>query len=207
MNPIAHLLVSWTVAETAPLERRDRAIVTLAGVVPDADGLGILVELPTKNTEHPLYWWSEYHHTLGHNLTLAAIVGVTALALSQRRLMTASLAFVTFHLHLACDLVGARGPDGFQWPIPYLYPFSDEVQWTWSGQWELNAWPNVAIGAVLLGVTLYLAWRRGYSPLEMVSETADRVFVETVRDRFPLPSEAEAEGPDGSAGGHSRSPD
>jgi len=33
-------------------------------------------------------------------------------------------------------------------------------------------------------VTLYLAWARGYSPVEMVSERADREFVAALRRRF-----------------------
>jgi len=30
----------------------------------------------------------------------------------------------------------------------------------------------------------YLAWKRGYSPLEMVSGKVDEAFVETLRKRF-----------------------
>jgi len=91
---------------------------------------------------------------------------------------------LAFHLHLLGDLVGSRGPDGYQWPIPYLYPFS--AQWTlaWPGQWELNAWPNILITALVLGITLYLAWKRGCSPLEMVSLKADAAFVTGLRKRF-----------------------
>jgi hypothetical protein len=36
----------------------------------------------------------------------------------------------------------------------------------------------------LLGMTFYLAWQRGYSPLEMVSERADRALVAALRKRF-----------------------
>ena len=40
MSPITHLLASWTVASIPKLEKRDRAIITLAGISPDIDGLG-----------------------------------------------------------------------------------------------------------------------------------------------------------------------
>lgn len=94
---------------------------------------------------------------------------------------------MTFHLHLLGDLVGARGPDGYQWPIPYLLSFSDAWQWTWQDQWALNAWPNFVITIAMLVVTLYLAWMRGYSPVEMASSAADRTFVGALRHRFPHP--------------------
>jgi hypothetical protein len=37
----------------------------------------------------------------------------------------------------------------------------------------------------LLGLTFYLAWLRGYSPLEMISRRADREFIDALRRRFP----------------------
>ncbi|HZV01819.1 MAG TPA: hypothetical protein VFF73_34220, partial [Planctomycetota bacterium] len=55
------------------------------------------------------------------------------------------------------------------------------------GQWELNAWPNMVITAVLLLLALVLAWRRGFSPLEMLSSRADGLLVETLRKRFGAP--------------------
>ena len=98
--------------------------------------------------------------------------------------MTPLLALVSFDLHLFEDVLGSRGPDGFQWPIPYLQPFSSSLQFTWRGEWGLNAWPNVAVTIALLFLTLWLAWRQGFSPLEMVSAKADASLVTTLRQRF-----------------------
>jgi inner membrane protein len=111
---------------------------------------------------------------------------VLAASFAQRRLLTAALVFVSFHTHLIGDLVGARGPDGEQWPIPYFAPFSQVWQWTWSGQWALNGWPNILITALFLGITLSLARTRGYSPLEMISSRANNAVVDALRKRFPL---------------------
>ena len=83
MSPITHLLVGWAVANTAPLSSRDRALVTLAGVIPDLDGLGLVAEVLTRNAETPLDWWSRYHHVLGYNIALAAVVA-GAVALLRR---------------------------------------------------------------------------------------------------------------------------
>ena len=184
MNPVSHLLTGWVVANTADLTPRDRALVTLAGVVPDIDGLGIIAEILTEQTAFPLLWYSKYHHVLCHNLGFGLLLVVTAILFSIRRWMTAFLVLVVFHLHLLGDLVGSRGPDGYQWPIPYWTPFSDGWKLMWTSQWELNAWPNVLITALLLAATIYIARRKGCSPLEMVSKRADSAFVSILRRQY-----------------------
>ena len=63
-------------------------------------------------------------------------------------------------------------------------PFSSAWEWTWEGQWVLNAWPNFLITFVLLLAMFYLAWQRGFSPLEMFSSPADGAFVRALRARF-----------------------
>jgi inner membrane protein len=187
MSPITHFLMGWTVANAAPsLTKRERALVTWAGVVPDIDGLGIIAEKLTQNSSHPLNWWSNYHHLFGHNLSFALVVAAIAAIFARQKTKTAFLVLLSFHLHLLGDLVGGRGPDGDQWPIVWLLPFSDRVQLTWSGQWALNAWPNFIVTAVLFGMTLVLARRRGFSPVEMFSTKADAIFVRALRTRFPL---------------------
>ena len=97
------------------------------------------------------------------------------------------MAFISFHLHLLGDVIGARGPDGYQWPIPYWWPFSDRWQWSWDGQWALNAWQNFAITIPLLIFAIWLAWKAGRSPLEIVSERANAAFVTALRGRFGIP--------------------
>jgi len=123
MSPVTHCLTGWVLANAADLSSRDRAIVTFAAVIPDVDGLGVFAEIVTRNSQHPLLWFSEYDHAL-HTLLFAGCVSACAFVMSQRRWITTSLAFVAFHLHLLEDLAGYRGPDGFNWPIPYLFPFT-----------------------------------------------------------------------------------
>jgi len=184
MSPVTHFFTGWVLANCARLQRRDRAIVTLACVAPDIDGLGIIPELLTRSSSHPLLWFSLYHHSL-HSLPFAVVVAVLAGVFGVQRWKSALFAFVSFHLHLLEDLVGSRGPDGYQWPIPYLSPFSSALQFTWRGQWALNAWPNVVITLVLLVATFYLIWRNGFSPLEMISQRAEAAYMRAFRYRFP----------------------
>jgi inner membrane protein len=187
VSPITHFFIGWVVANSVPsLNKRERAMVTWASVVPDVDGLGIIAERLTQNSGHPLNWWSDYHHVLGHNLGFAIVIAALAATFAKHRIRVTLLVLFSFHLHLLADLVGARGPDGDQWPIPYLLPFSNQMQLTWSGQWALNAWPNFLITAIFIGTTVLLARRRGFSPLEMFSRKADAVFVNALRTRFPI---------------------
>ncbi len=186
MNPITHLLTGWCLAETAPaLTRRDKTLVTLAAVAPDLDGLGLLAELATEHTARPLLWWTDYHHILAHNLLFSCAATAAAYLLARTsRALTAAMVFLAIHLHILADIAGSRGPDDYQWPIPYLYPFRDTPQLTWSGQWYLNAWPNIILTAILIATTLYLAWRRGSSIVGLVSRRGDRALVEMLRMRF-----------------------
>jgi inner membrane protein len=184
MNPVTHFLTGWALANCVPsLERKERAMVALACVVPDVDGLGAVVDLATRNSAHPTEWFSHYHHQL-HSLAFAIVVAVACFVLARQRWVTALLALLSFHLHLLEDLIGSRGPDGYQWPIPYLAPFRSVGGIVWSGQWGLNAWPNFAITIGFLALMFFLAWKRGFSPLEIVSTSADQKFVATLRVRF-----------------------
>lgn len=186
MSPVTHFLAGWVVANCSPtLDVKERALVTLAGVVPDIDGLGAIPDLLTRNSAHPLAWFSLYHHSL-HNLAFALLVAGVCFVVANHKWATGLLALLSFHLHLLGDLLGARGPDGYPWPIPYFSPFSHAAQLTWRGQWALNAWPNFVITLFLLLATFYLARLTGHSPLEMVSARADEAFVATLRRRFPL---------------------
>jgi len=207
MSPVTHFFAGWMLASVFPagspttLTRREKALVVAAAVAPDLDGIGIVPELLTRNTSHPLLWFSQYHHSL-HTLVFALVCTVTAYIIAgpltnftfgpsikgrplpSNPRLTAFLVFVSFHLHLLCDLIGARGPDGDQWPIPYLKPFSNTVQLTWHGQWALNAWQNFAITGFLLLATFWIAWKYAASPLELVSQPANRTLTRTLRQRF-----------------------
>ncbi len=90
MSPVTHFLVGWLAANAAHLDRRERAMVAFAGVIPDVDGLGIVAEVVTSHSAHPLAWWSDYHHVLGHNLGFCAFVTALSFILAKRRVLTAS---------------------------------------------------------------------------------------------------------------------
>ena len=207
MSPVTHFFAGWVLAATADLAgpnsltRREKALIVAAAVAPDLDGLGLIPELLTRHSAHPLLWFSQYHHSL-HTLAFALTCSVLAFVIAGPLVdfawgpvmrgrpgpthpwTTAVLVFLSFHLHLLCDLLGSRGPEGYQWPIPYLKPFSNAMQWTWHGQWMLNGWQNFVITGLLLAATLWITWRFETSPLELVSKPVNRAFTRVVRQRF-----------------------
>jgi len=185
MNPATHLLLGWSVASTFKINRRERAFVTIAGVIPDFDGAGILWDYITFDHYPSLY--VKYHHVLGHNIGFCILLLLLTFAFTERRIITLILVFLSFHIHLLGDLAGSMGPDGYQWPVPYLLPFSYAWQLIWRGQWELNAWPNFAITIAAGLMMIYIAWKRGISPMELVSTKANNAFVVVLRNRFGKP--------------------
>ncbi|MES3023762.1 MAG: metal-dependent hydrolase [Pseudomonadota bacterium] len=183
MSPITHMLVGWVGLERFQLARRDKAIVVLAGLTPDLDGLGIVVDFATRTfglAETDYY--QAFHRMYGHGLTAAVLIAALAAACGVRRWRVACCAFVSVHLHFLCDLIGSRGTTAEDiWGIYYLTPFSKAYPISWSGQWPLVGWQNMLVTAVLLAITLRRASNLGYSPLGMISESGDKVFVATLR--------------------------
>ena len=187
MNPITHLLTGWTLTLPCELQRRDRTLVVVASVAPDADSVGAIGDLLQGRPLDSYELYARYHHVLGHNILFAAGVTLACVLLAKRKLLVGVLAAVAVHLHFLEDVVGSRGPDGSQWEVPYLLPFSHAWQWSVPWQWALNAWPNVVFTIVLLVLALYVAWSRGVSPVGLVSARADRALVRTLRERFGEP--------------------
>lgn len=188
MSPVTHLLLSWSVASAFSFERKDRSIVTVAGVVADMDGFGLLWDLAASQPEQSLALWGRFHHALGHNITCGLFLAFITGLVATRRIAACVATLIVFHLHLLCDLLGSRGPDEI-WSIPYLLPFSNSWDFSWSRQWSLASWQNFLITAGAMVFVFHQAWRRGISPLEIVSQRANDAFVAALRARFGAPSE------------------
>jgi inner membrane protein len=184
MSPITHLLASWVVAAKTTDNVRDRRLVTLAGILPDADGLGVFVDMITRSGGHPgtqLYW--QYHHYLLHGLAAGLLISTGLCLFARKRLRVLFLGLCVFHLHLVCDFVGSRGPSlDDLWPIYYLGPLTRDPRWVWRGQWALDAWPNRVISATLFLWSLGLAVKLGDSFVGVFNRRIDAVFVGALRN-------------------------
>jgi hypothetical protein len=152
--------------------RRDRALVALAGVMPDADGLGLL-----------LYPWDggaaygQWHHLVGHTIFAAVGTALLCAAVGVSRARTALLGFFAFHLHLLCDLLGS----GAGWPIAYLWPASDRWVQPFSFGWELSSWQNGVIGTLATLACFATALPLGRTLFEVLSAKLDATAVQLVR--------------------------
>jgi inner membrane protein len=179
MNPLTHLLASWIIAAKTTDNLRDRRLVTLAGVAPDLDGLGIVIDYAKgAYTSGKFHYYPLYHHFWTHGLPAALVCSLLMALLARRRWRVFWLAFLTFHLHLLCDLVGSRGPDPVDlWPIFYFAPLRQHPMWMWKYQWPLNGWQNWVITTMLYVWALFIAVKKGDSFVGVINRRWDRVFV------------------------------
>jgi|ERR1051325_420670 hypothetical protein len=199
MSPVAHFLGSWLIATATTNNPRDRKLVTLAGILPDADGLGLIADIAgsmLSGKEKTFYYYQQYHHYLLHGWPGAILVAALLVCFARARWRVMLLCLLTFHLHLVCDLLGSRGPTaGDLWPICYSEPVFRHPVFFWKGQWRLDGWQNRIICVGLFLAELCLAPGRGYSCVEVFTRKADAVFVSTLKTwrsrlRRPRPSGA-----------------
>lgn len=170
MSPVAHFLISWLSTVEIINERRERAIVTIAGVSPDLDGIGIIPDKVLGTTD--LY--IKYHHYLGHSVFSAFFIASIATIFSKTQKVTVwFLSFTLVHMHIICDIIGSKGPDGYNWPIFYLYPIYPRFELTWKYQWELISWQNQTILVVLMIICIIYAIRKEITFLEVFSKRLD----------------------------------
>jgi inner membrane protein len=186
MSPITHFLASWSLADALRLRARDRALATWCGVLPDADGLGLLLDGVNRLLGRAgSGYYGEYHHAVLHGIFAAVAVPLVLSFFTARRLRMFAVGLLAMHLHFLCDVVGSRGPGADDlWPLPYLAPLSRRLTIQWSGQWPLDAWPNILLTLLLIAFVLFRAVGAGYSPVGVFSDRADRAFVETIRNRW-----------------------
>ena len=183
MSPETHLLASWIIAAKTTDNPRDCRLVTLAGILPDLDGLGILADWvgPALGFRHTEYYGT-YHHYLLHGLVGGIVISAVLAGFGRRRVRVALLSLALFHLHVLCDLVGSRGPSPSDlWPIFYFAPFSQHPMWLWRGQWRLDGWFNRYLSVGLFLWALWLAVPLGHSVVGVFNRRVDAVFVGVLR--------------------------
>ena len=168
VNTLHHLVYASAVASSVSRSRRERRLIMLAAILPDLDGL--------------TFWsrelWELVHHTFGHNVFFAGIVGAAALALGRagrRARLAAWCVFSTIVLHYGLDLaISGTWPFRPFWPVSgfdaNLGNFVDDSA-------RLDWWLRVPVQWTLVAIALLLlvrTWRRhGRTALELVSYKLD----------------------------------
>lgn len=174
MNPLAHGELAWLALAQPFAGRRERALITWAGVLPDLDGLTLLA-LPFDHGAAYETWHHVATHSLWSGLLCGAVLG--AVATKGSRLATGAACFAAFHLHLLCDLMGS----GAEWPIHWLWPLGELLVPPFSWGWELSSWQNALVFVLGLVATAVLGITKGRTWVEAVSATADAHVVATFR--------------------------
>jgi inner membrane protein len=179
MSPETHLLTGWLIAAYATDNPRDCRVVTLASILPDADGLGVILDEINRFSGHPqTHYYALYHHYLLHGIFGALVLTALLSTFARNRVRVALLCLIVFHLHLLCDFVGSRGPAPEDlWPIFYFGPFDKDPMWLWKHQWRLDGWQNRYFSVVLFVWALVLAERKGHSVVGVFNRRADAIFV------------------------------
>ncbi len=182
MNPETHLLASWVIGAKVTDNERDCRLVALAGILPDADGFGLILDAAYRAFGRKTFFYEHYHHYLLHGLLGAVLISLVLACFAIRKWRVVLLCLLVSHLHILCDLIGSRGPDPVDlWPIFYFGPFTKDPMWIWKGQLPLDAWPNRLLTVSLFAWALWLAVCRGYSFVGVFSRRLDRIFVEVLR--------------------------
>lgn len=169
MNPIVHGEIGWLTGQKLS-SRRDRWLVTAAGLLPDLDGLTIL------GGEEA---YAQWHHVVTHGLVSALVICGTLARFGAQKARVFGFGLVAFHLHLVCDLAGS----GVGWPIMYLWPLHG-LRIHWDGGWELQSWQNSVIGLGVTLVCLVCAVPFGRTVFELFSVKFDAEVVKVVRKRL-----------------------
>ena len=183
MSPLTHVLASWLIAAKTTRNPRDCRLATLAGLLPDADGLGMIVDIANSLPGHkPTQYYAHFHHYWLHGIFGAALITLTLTLFARDKLRVAIVALFLFHLHLLCDLVGSRGPSPEDlWPIFYFGPFDKDPMWLWKGQWQLDGWQNRIVFVIAFAAAIFVAVRDGHSVVGVFNRRADRAVMAVVR--------------------------
>ena len=203
MSPLTHFMASWLVAAATTENPRDRRLITIAGVIPDTDGFGMIADMvKSVATGEPttFFYYQRYHHYLGHGWPAAIVFTLAFACVARQRWRTALLCLAMFHLHLLCDFIASRGPTpGDIWPILYGEPVSRHPVWMWKGQWQLDGWQNRIIAVLLVFAVLGVTARRGISCLEVFNRRLDAGFARVIQKWYsafrPRPTTRENTGP------------
>lgn len=177
MAPQQHLVLSWVLSNLNWTSRRDRIVATICGLIPDIDGLGLIIDKIAGDGSYNYYFL--WHRKAGHSLLGVVVMGLIAYFICSRKIFPATVAVMAYLIHLFCDLIGSAGPDGSIWSIYFYWPFSDrEAAVSW--QWALNSWQNTLITAIFIIIVLIIAAKKKRSFLELFSKRLDEYCINTI---------------------------
>ena len=167
MTPPSHLLSGWCIANLADFTSRERFICMIIAIIPDLDGLGLIISQEA---------YLNYHHMVGHNLIFGLLISVLLCLLSEKKLKVFVLYISMFHVHLFMDYLGS----GTEWTIVYFWPISNWYLYNSYG-WELNSWQNSIITLFLIGFTLLIVAFKRRTPIEFIFPKLEKRIFDNIQ--------------------------
>ncbi len=162
MHIEAHAGAGWLLAELSRGDRRLRAWIMWAALLPDLDGLAWFGGFPC---------YLAYHHRLTHTLCFSLLVTVLAvISCSSHRLKALVFTQLAFYTHYFGDYLFTRYPLYWLWPISNREFFWDKAL---SLGHPVNQYLLWASAAIMLILSIY--YKR--TPLEAISVRLDRFVV------------------------------
>ena len=164
MSPVAHLQYGWWFAHWGEFNRKERAVIALAGAGPDLDGISLLGGAEV---------YHRYHHILFHNMGSVLVVAVLAAVSFRNRWNVGLLTTFAFAAHILEDYLTV-GWNQYPWR-----PFSDAAV-NLSNQlpnWMVQGVFQVTAMVFVVGTTVWIYRRAGRTPLEIISPALDRLMV------------------------------
>jgi membrane-bound metal-dependent hydrolase YbcI (DUF457 family) len=166
MHLETHLAIGWALGNIFPqFSRRQRLLVSLAAIFPDADGLSYFAGEMA---------YSNWHHTIGHNVFASGVVLLMASLLTEwHRILVIFAAQLAFWSHLAGDYFMSG------WTVEFLWPISRDG-WMFRPAIRLDHPANIILSYaswVFMAASWWI-WRR--TPLEFIWPKFDALVARAV---------------------------
>src|SRR5260221_6234784 len=115
-------MVGWVGLERLQPSMRDKTLVALAGIAPDLDGLGIVVDFAARQLGLPeTNYYQAYHRVYGHGLPAALVISAAAAAMAAPRAPGAPWGVIAVHPRfICCNLRAPRGSPPATTALSYL---------------------------------------------------------------------------------------
>ena len=151
-------MLAWIIANLFSLERRDRFLIFICGIIADIDGIFIFLN------------WDIFIsiHRKMNSIFCLLLVALVVYILSKQKKKSTSGAMTNYSLHMVTDL--------FFWKTYLFWPILPD--------YIIHSYPNYGVEFLLIPIFIFLCiWiiiKKRRTPIEFISEQMDEVFVNLV---------------------------
>ncbi|HUT53966.1 MAG TPA: metal-dependent hydrolase [bacterium] len=173
MNTIYHLQAGSFIANARDYNLRERRLIMLASLAPDADGIFFFSS----------DLWNRFHHSFSHNIfSMLIVAAALALYNRSRRIEIFAVCAVSAILQIFIDVV----TNDLTWPQQFLRPLTDAqisigslTDWKYLNTLQV-VWVQGFLMIVILVGTVILYKKTGRTFLELISPRLDRLLTDFI---------------------------